>query len=121
MLSTRISFGSQEAKGSYRSRKSRTVSGIKFDDTENFYHGSVTSTLHEMLFDPDHVAGKLCAEAVRNGYSASDIQPLIDRCEWAALAHFGSQLGDTLTEAALPSALLLFSNCRDSSLERSGA
>ncbi|ERF73952.1 hypothetical protein EPUS_05375 [Endocarpon pusillum Z07020] len=60
--------------------------GIKLDDTEKFYHGNVTSTLHEMLLDPDHVAVKLRAAAARNGQPASDIQPLIDRCEWASLA-----------------------------------
>lgn len=60
--------------------------GITLDETDNFYYGNVTSPLHEMLLDPEHVARKLQAAGARNGQPASDIQPLIDRCEWAALA-----------------------------------
>lgn len=60
--------------------------GIKPEGIENFYEQNLVSVLQEMLLDPDHVGRKLQAAAARNGQPGSGIQPLIDRCEWAALA-----------------------------------
>ena len=53
---------------------------------DNVYHANITFILHEMMIDPDHIGRKLEAAAARDGHPGNDIQALIDRCEWAALA-----------------------------------
>jgi hypothetical protein len=59
---------------------------IRLDGVDNFYQESVTSVLHEMMLDQDHAKCKLQAVAARDGQPGSDIQPLIDNCQWGALA-----------------------------------
>jgi hypothetical protein len=41
---------------------------------------------HEMTLDQEHVGRKFRAAAAREGRPVSDIQPLIDACQWAELA-----------------------------------
>ena len=59
---------------------------FQLDGMDSFYREHVTSVLHEMMLDQDHVGRKLQAAAARDGQSGSDVQPLIDSCQWAALA-----------------------------------
>ena len=68
-----------------RERAAETLK-IEFDGMDNFYHERVTSVLHEMMLDQDHVRCKLQTAAARDGQPGSDIQPLIDSCQWTALA-----------------------------------
>lgn len=50
------------------------------------YQDHVVFPLEESILDRGHVENKLRAVAARQGRPGSDIQPLIDACDWAKLA-----------------------------------
>jgi len=50
------------------------------------YRDHVVFPLEEFMLDREHVESKLRAVATRRGCPGSDIQPLIDACDWTRLA-----------------------------------
>lgn len=69
-------------------KRAAYILGGKVDEMDDFYYERIISVVHEMMLDPDHVGRKLQAAAARDGQPGSDIQPLIDSCQWETLAEF---------------------------------
>jgi len=60
--------------------------GTQLDQLHDIYRRRVTFILEELMFNQAHVESKMRAAVTRGGKPGSDVQPLIDRCEWANLA-----------------------------------
>jgi hypothetical protein len=67
--------------------RSLTVPRAKDDNiSDEIYQNYVVFPLEEMMLNRNHVENKLRTAFARQGQPGSDIQPLIDRCDWAKLA-----------------------------------
>ena len=60
--------------------------GTQVDRLPDIYRRRVTFIVEELMLNQAHVESKMRAAAGRRGQPGSDVQPLIDRCEWANLA-----------------------------------
>jgi hypothetical protein len=56
------------------------------DSAARIYHTNVVLPLEEMMLNRDHVETKLRAAAARRGHQGTEIQRLIDQCDWVNLA-----------------------------------
>lgn len=56
------------------------------DQLHGIYQRRVTFILEELMLNQAHVESKMQAAVARGGKPGSDVQPLIDRYEWAKLA-----------------------------------
>lgn len=75
-----------QCKGGLEERSRVTQRPIrKVETPEKVYNDRVIMVLDEML-DRAHVETKIQSALTRNGQAGSDIQPLIDNCDWAGLA-----------------------------------
>lgn len=68
-----------------RQRAAREL-GTQMDHLDNVYQRRVVFVLDELMIDRAHVESKMHAALARDGQPGSDIQTLIDRCDWANLA-----------------------------------
>lgn len=64
----------------------RSVGTNNDSNVDKMYQAHVVYPLEEMMLGRDHVENKLRAAAAKRGRSQSDIQPLIDSCDWLNLA-----------------------------------
>ena len=68
-----------------RERAARELN-TEVDHLDNVYQQRVVFVLDELMLDRAHVESKMRAALTRDGQPGSDIQTLIDRCDWANLA-----------------------------------
>lgn len=68
-----------------RKRAARELS-TQVDHLDNVYQQRVVLVLDELMIDRAHVESKMHAALARDGQPGSDIQILIDHCDWANLA-----------------------------------
>jgi hypothetical protein len=74
------------------------------DKLDEHYQKRVSLVLHEMMVDSAHVEQKFRAAAARDGRPGSDIQPLIDNCQWPELA--GMLVKDRVLTVQMPGSIL---------------
>lgn len=60
--------------------------GAEVDDADDAYQQRGIYVLDELMLDRAYVESKMRAAAARDGQPGSDVQPLIDRCDWRSLA-----------------------------------
>ena len=58
----------------------------ELEHLDGIYQQRVVTVLDELMLDRAHVESKMNAASARDGQPGSDIQPLINRCDWASLA-----------------------------------
>lgn len=76
-----------KCKGNLEDRKRAAKELSKpLANLDDFYCKSVDLAIRELELDPDHVQSKFRNAAEREGEPGSDIQPLIDHCDWTRLA-----------------------------------
>jgi len=68
-----------------REQAARQV-GAKLDSLDTIYEERVIFVLRELMLDRAHVESKMRTALARGGRPGSDIQLLIDRCDWESLA-----------------------------------
>ena len=68
-----------------RKRAAREL-GTHVDHLDNVYQQRVVFVLDELMIDRAHVESKMRTALARDGQPGSDIQTLINRCDWANLA-----------------------------------
>ena len=72
---------------SKQDNRSLAVPGAKDDsDSDKRYQDYIVFPLEELMLNRDHVENKLRAAFARQGQPGSNIQPLINRCDWESLA-----------------------------------
>ena len=68
-----------------RERAAQEV-GVRQDELDDLYEERVVFVLKELMFDRAHVESKMRTALARDGQPGSDVQPMIDRHDWASLA-----------------------------------
>lgn len=80
-----LSLGRSQGELKDRQRAARELH-TQLDHIDDIYQQRVVIVLDELMLDRAHVESKLRAAVARDGKPGSDIQPLIDRCDWTNLA-----------------------------------